>query len=37
MLEIKGRVNTAICYSHIIDDDRKRNAALFEEAFYGNH
>lgn len=22
-------------YSHIIDDDRKRNAALFEEAFYG--
>ena len=22
-------------YSHIIDEDRKRNAALFEEAFYG--
>ena len=21
-------------YSHIIDDDRKRNAQLFEEAFY---
>ena len=22
-------------YSHIIDEDRKKNAALFEEAFYG--
>ena len=22
-------------YSHIIDEDRRRNAALFEEAFYG--
>ena len=22
-------------YSHIIDEDRKRNAELFEEAFYG--
>ena len=22
-------------YSHILDEDRKRNAALFEEAFYG--
>ena len=22
-------------YSHILDEDRKRNAELFEEAFYG--
>ena len=22
-------------YSHIIDEDRRRNAELFEEAFYG--
>ena len=22
-------------YSHIIDEDRRRNAQLFEEAFYG--
>ena len=22
-------------YSHIIDDDRRKNAELFEEAFYG--
>lgn len=23
-------------YSHILDEDRKKNAELFEEAFYGN-
>ena len=24
-------------YSHILDDDRKNNAQLFQEAFYENH
>ena len=28
-------MNIINVYSHILDDDRKRNAELFEEAFYG--
>ena len=28
------RKNTTDVYSHILDDDRRKNAELFEEAFY---
>lgn len=30
----EGNVSLTDVYSHIIDEDRRRNAELFEEAFY---